>query len=109
MQLPLALAQINTKLGDTNANLEKHLRLAEQAAQNGAELVIFPELSLTGYVLQDLAAAVALTPSPGNSIFAALREASRRIDILAGFVEEDPRHRYFISAAYLSGGEIVHI
>lgn len=109
MQLPLALAQINTKLGDINANLEKHLRLAEQAAHNGAELIIFPELSLTGYVLQDLAAAVALTPSPGNPIFAALREASRLVDILAGFVEEDFRHRYFISAAYLSGGEIVHI
>lgn len=109
MLLPLALAQINTKLGDVNANLEKHLHLSAQAAQNGAELIIFPELSLTGYVLQDLAASAALTPGPHNPIFSALCEASRSIDIIAGFVEEDPRHRYFISAAYLSGGHIHHI
>lgn len=109
MQLTLALAQINTKLGDIDANLDKHLRLAAQSAQSGADLIIFPELSLTGYVLQDLTAAVALTPSPNNPTFAALCETSRSIDILAGFVEEDSRHRYFISAAYLSGGAIVHI
>lgn len=107
MQLPLALAQINTTLGDVNANLQKHLSLASQAAQNGAQLIIFPELSLTGYMLQDLAAPVALTPD--NPIFSALCESSRSIDIIAGFVETDPRHRYYISAAYLSGGAIVHI
>ncbi len=109
MQLPLALAQINTKLGDVNANLQKHLQLATQAAQQGAELIIFPELSLTGYVLQDLAAPVALTPTPDNPTLAALAEASRSIDMIVGFVEEDPRHRFYIAAAYLSGGEIVHI
>ena len=58
-KLTLALAQINTKLGDVNANLEKHLTLLRQARIQGADLLIFPELSLTGYVLQDIAASVA--------------------------------------------------
>ena len=54
MKLKIALAQINTRLGDVQANLEKHLALADQARKAGADLLVFPELSLTGYVLQDL-------------------------------------------------------
>ena len=63
MKLNLALAQINTCLGNVQSNLEKHLSLIEEAHGSGAELVIFPELSLTGYVLQDLASAVAHHPT----------------------------------------------
>ena len=59
MKLSLALAQINTRLGDVPANLDKHLKLLEEAHSQGADLVIFPELSLTGYVLQDLTPSVA--------------------------------------------------
>jgi predicted amidohydrolase len=36
-------------------------------------------------------------------------EASQKIDIVVGFVDEDLRHRFFIAAAYLSGGQVVHI
>jgi len=63
MKLTLALAQINTRLGNVPANLEKTSRLAEEARASGADLVLFPELSLTGYVLQDLAPAVSHKPS----------------------------------------------
>jgi predicted amidohydrolase len=105
----LALAQINTKLGDVNANLEKHLTLAKEAAQSGADLLIFPELSLTGYVLQDIAADVARPASAADPVFKPLLDASRSLDLLVGFVEVDTRYRFYISAAYLSGGEIVHI
>jgi NAD+ synthase (glutamine-hydrolysing) len=105
----LALAQINTKLGDVNANLEKHLTLAKEAAQSGADLLIFPELSLTGYVLQDIAADVARPAEEADPVFKPLLDASRSLDLLVGFVEVDTRYRFYISAAYLSGGEIVHI
>lgn len=105
----LALAQINTKLGDVNANLENHLTLAKEAAQSGADLLIFPELSLTGYVLQDIAADVARPASAADPVFKPLLDASRSLDLLVGFVEVDTRYRFYISAAYLSGGEIVHV
>jgi NAD+ synthase (glutamine-hydrolysing) len=105
----LALAQINTKLGDVTANLEKHLALAQEAAQSGADLLIFPELSLTGYVLQDIAADVARPASESDSVFKPLLEASHALDLLVGFVESDSRYRFYISAAYLSAGEIVHV
>lgn len=108
-KLSLALAQINTVLGNVDANLEKHLALAHEAWKQGAELVIFPELSLTGYVLQDIAATVAHRPSPDDPVFKKLLKASNNIDMIIGFVEEDERYRYYISAAYLSEGKISHI
>ncbi len=107
--LTLALAQINTRLGDVAANLEKHLALAQEARQQGADLIVFPELSLTGYVLQDLTSAVAHRPTPDDPIFAPLLEASRGIDLVVGFVDEDRRHRFFIAAAYLSQGQVAHV
>jgi predicted amidohydrolase len=109
MKLPLALAQINTKLGDLPANLEMHLALIESAEKSGAELVLFPELSLTGYALQDIAPTVACRPNPGDPVFSRLLAASQKLDLVVGFVEEDSRYRYYISAAYLSRGEILHV
>ena len=84
MQMKLALAQINTVLGDVEANLDKHMTLIRDARSQGADLLIFPELSLTGYVLQDLASAVAHRPTPDDPIFAPLLHMSKAEIILAG-------------------------
>jgi predicted amidohydrolase len=107
MKLNLALAQINTKLGVLTDNLEKHLDFAQQA--QGADLIVFPELSLTGYVLQDLVPTMVLKPSMQDPVFGQLLKASKKIDMIVGFVEEDARHRFFNSSAYLSKGEVLHI
>ncbi len=109
MKLNLGLVQMDTVLGRTDLNLEKHLAYIQQAHAAGADLVLFPELSLTGYVLQDLVPAVALRPTSDNPIFRALLEASQKIDVQVGFVEEDVRNRFFISAAYLSQGQVLHV
>jgi predicted amidohydrolase len=109
MKLTLALAQINTRLGDVSANLEKHLSLADEARRQGADLLVFPELSLTGYVLQDLASAVAHRPTRDDPIFRRLLQASQDLDLVVGFVDEDTRHRFYIAAAYLSRGEVLHV
>ena len=109
MKLHISLAQINTRLGDVPSNLDKHLELTQQALSEGAELIIFPELSLTGYCLQDLAHTVAHQPSADDPVFSRLLEASQKIDMLVGFVDEDVRHRFFIASAYLSGGKVLHV
>jgi NAD+ synthase (glutamine-hydrolysing) len=109
MKLNIALAQINTRLGGLQANLEKHLVYVKEAQSSGADLIVFPELSLTGYALQDLATTVALSASPSDPIFNPLLQASMEVDMVVGFVEEDRRHRFFIAAAYLSRGEVVHV
>jgi len=107
--LKLALAQINTKLGDVDANLEKHLDLIGRARSQDAGLILFPELSLTGYTLQDLTPSVAHAPTKDDPIFRPLLEASQEIDIVVGFVNEDDRHRFYIADAYLSQGKVLHV
>jgi NAD+ synthase (glutamine-hydrolysing) len=109
MKLNLALAQINTRLGNVEANLAKHLEIITEAQVRGADLLVFPELSLTGYVLQDLATAVSHRPTPDDPIFRQLLQASQHIDLVVGFVDEDQRHRFYIAAAYLSQGQVVHV
>ncbi len=109
MQLKLALAQIATKLGNVEANLEKHLDYIKQAKAQKADLIVFPELSLTGYMLQDLVSTVAHRPLDDDPIFKPLLKASQDLDIVAGFVDEDVRHRFYISSAYLSGGKVLHV
>lgn len=107
--MKLALAQISTTLGDLQANLEKHLDWIDRAKDAGADLILFPELSLTGYALQDITPRVACRPHPDDPSFRPLLERSKDIDLVIGFVEEDLRHRFFIAAAYLSGGAVVHL
>ena len=109
MKVNIALAQIDTHLGDVNANLEKHLELIHQAESSGADLIVFPELSLTGYCLQDLVPSVAHEASFDDPVFKPLLEASRKMDVVVGFVDADDRHRFFIASAYLSGGKLVHV
>ncbi|MEM5774092.1 MAG: nitrilase-related carbon-nitrogen hydrolase [Anaerolineaceae bacterium] len=104
----MALAQINTVLGNVPANLEKHRAMIDSARGQGADLIIFPELSLTGYFLQDLTLPAAMTPRT-HPVFDRLKQASREIDLMVGFVEVDSRSRFYIAAAYLSQGSILHI
>jgi NAD+ synthase (glutamine-hydrolysing) len=75
MKLTIGLAQISPRLGDVQANLDKHLQFIEQAAAQGVELIVFPELSLTGYMLQDLVHEVARTPAPDDPLLAPLMQS----------------------------------
>jgi len=109
MKLTIGLAQISPRLGDVKANLDKHLVYVEQAAAQGIDLLVFPELSLTGYMLQDLVHEVARTPAPDDPLFAPLLEASHRLDLVVGLAERDVRGRLFTSGVYLSQGRVVHV
>lgn len=109
MKLTLGLAQIDTKLGKVPDNLEKHFMYIETAKSQRANLIVFPELSLTGYVLQDLASTVAMRASHDCETFASILKASKGIDIIFSFVEEDQRNRFYISSAYVSNGSVLHI
>ncbi len=109
MKLTIGLAQISPRLGDVKANLAKHLAFVEQATTQGVDLLVFPELSLTGYMLQDLVHEVARAPVPDDPLLAPLLEASHRLDLVVGLAERDVRGRLFTSGVYLSQGHIVHV
>lgn len=105
--LRIALVQMAPRLGLLEENLERHRTLVREAREGGAELVVFPELSLTGYLLQDLNAEVAMRRDDPR--FAALAEEAAKASVVLGFVEESDDHRLFISAALLEGGAVRHI
>ena len=53
-KMRIALAQISCKRGNKKENIQKMIKYVERAKENNADLIIFPELSITGYVLRDL-------------------------------------------------------
>lgn len=104
----ICLAQISPHLGNVSKNFDIHFNCIEKAKKNKAEMIVFPELSLTGYTLRDLLPEVALHPAK-SPVFKKLRVASRSLDIVLGFVEEKEKGIYFNSAAYLSRGKILRL
>jgi predicted amidohydrolase len=103
----VALAQIAPKLGDLDFNFEIHGDATRLARREKADVVVFPELSLTGYVLRDQVPDVALTRKA--SLFKKLLRASLQLDIVLGFAEEAPGHRFYNATAYLSKGKVLHV
>ena len=106
-RLSVALAQIDPALGDRGRNLERHREWVKRAAGAGARLLVFPELSLTGYFLKDLVPESAIQlDSKEMRDLAAL---STELDVVVGTVIESPDHRYFNASLYFSQGELVHV
>jgi predicted amidohydrolase len=105
--LRIALAQIAPRLGLLDANLARHHELIEEARGRGAGLVVFPELGLTGYQLQDLAAEVAIRLDDPR--LAGLAAATADLSAVVSFVEESADHRLFIAAALMEDGRIRHV
>lgn len=61
-----ALAQIDTCVGDLDSNAGKIMRYVRRAAQQGAQVVVFPEMTLTGYPIEDLALRATFRKSAWN-------------------------------------------
>jgi len=107
MAFRVRLAQISPVLGDVKANLERHLQVIEEASGAGIDLVVFPEMSLCGYHVRDLAAEVALVR--GSPELGALAAASGEISAVVGFVEELPAYELCVAAGYFEGGSLLHV
>ena len=101
----IALGQLNLTVGDLAGNVEKMAAAAARATEAHAELVCFPELSITGYPPEDLV----LRPEFVRDNLAALDElAAKTVDacpVIAGFVDRSERGLHNASA-YLAGGEV---
>jgi predicted amidohydrolase len=108
--MKIALAQIAPRLGDVGRNLELHLELMDKARRMKADLIVFPELSLTGYTLKDLAGDVALDPET-DLRFKKILARSRGLSVVLGFMEERAGEKglFYNSAAFISGGKLLHV
>ena len=101
----LALAQINPTVGDLAGNRRRIEEAAVRAAGQGAELVVFPELALTGYPPMDLLQREGFVRDQLREV-EALREISRRVALAVGVVLPVPRSgpRHLANAVMLLAG-----
>lgn len=102
-RLRLRVEQIAPTLGDPAANLRKIREAADDAASEGAHLLVTPELSLTGYDLRDLVHEVAI---PLDS--AGLRELGCEPDLVVGLVERGDDFVPYNTAVHLRGRGVLH-
>jgi predicted amidohydrolase len=103
----VALAQIDSILGDTEENLRKAKEVVAQAKDRGADLTVFPELSLSGYALGELGDDVAIEAQSEPII--SLAETAGEMGVVVGFCEEGRGFQTYNSAAYLEGGVLRHL
>ena len=103
----LAVAQTVARRGDIEGNIETHVRFAEAASRHGARLVVFPELSLTGYE-PDFAATHTLTPEDPR--LEPLRGIAEKNDItiVAGAPYRSPKGIHIAAFAIQHGGAHVY-
>lgn len=102
-KLRVGIAQMHSYLGNVDKNLEKHIVYMELARKEGVDLLVFPELSLTGYLLRDLAYEIS------EDAEEALNEIVGRSEpmcIVPGLVREPRTGVYENSVAYVCGGEV---
>jgi NAD+ synthase (glutamine-hydrolysing) len=103
----VTLCQLRPVLGDVARNLARHRELVEAAVAEGADLVVFPELSLTGYYLRDLVPEVGLRRDGPE--MDELRALSCQAALVVGLVEESENFDCFCVAAYFEAGRLRHV
>jgi predicted amidohydrolase len=115
-EFTVAVAQIRPRLGDVETNLALYEERARVARGLGTDVLVFPELSLTGYFLKDMVSTVALRlDSPEVKRLAALSRKGGKAGtsgpsgLIAGLVEETDDYHFYNSAVYFENGAIVHV
>src|ERR1700721_524411 len=119
-QLRIALAQVNATVGDLDGNAARVLAWTGRAAAQGARVVVFPEMALTGYPVEDLA----LRASFVGASIATLRDVAERLNVeglggvavVVGYLDRRaglaprtglPAGAPLDAAAVLHGGQVV--
>jgi predicted amidohydrolase len=103
--LRVAAAQIETSLGDVAANLCKHKDWIDSARVEAVDVLLFPELSLTGYSLRERAPDVSLVS--GSDPVAEMIEAAGNMSVTFGFVERGEDGRLYNAAMTVGDGRIL--
>jgi predicted amidohydrolase len=105
--IKVALAQIAPVLGDRHRNIDLHLQQIAEARRRGADLIVFPELSLTGYFLRDIVPEVAVHRDAPE--LQQLVDAASPAGLVFGFAEESPEHLFYNAALFAEEGRILHV
>ena len=103
--MKIAAAQISSVLGNLEKNIEHHLKYCDEAIKNKTDMIVFPELSLTGYSLKDINFTIAVNIAK-TKLLDKLKEKSKKISIICGLAEEDENFAIYNSGILISDGEI---
>ncbi len=102
----IAVVQFNPTVGDMDGNAKRIIELSRQAAEAGAQIAIFPELAISGYLPQDL-----LFDKPfleaNDRALRKIIEATRQITVITGHVHRDPAKGIYNTAAVCQNGELL--
>jgi predicted amidohydrolase len=111
ISMRIALAQLNPTVGDLAGNVDRMVRASCEAAARGAEAVVFPELSLTGYPPRDLVEKPSFIERSESELDRLAREtAGLGLSVICGYVghsESETGKRAMNRAALIESGEIV--
>ena len=105
--LSVAVAQIRCDLGDARANAARHAERIREARDAGADVLLFPELSLTGYRLG--ADILDVARSRDDPLIAELAAIAPDMTVALGLVEEGPAAQLYNSSLVLRGGRLLHL
>jgi predicted amidohydrolase len=104
----ITLAQVDSALGDIDANVEHAGRVITQACQEGSELVVFPELHLSGYSVGEVDSDIALRPNDHRLEWLAKQAGNAGVVLAFPEAGSGGMHTYN-SAAYFRAGRLVHV
>ena len=105
-KIRVALAQINPTVGDLSGNVKKIISYIRRAKRAGADIVVFPELAVTGYPPEDLLLKPHFIDENIESLDMII-EASKDITAIVGYV--DRNDGIYNSAALISNGRLVDV
>jgi len=107
VKITVGLAQCDAVLGDVAANAQRHREWIARARDAGVDLLVFPELSLTGYLLQDMVPEV--SRKADDPLLTGLSRDAADLALCVGGIEESAGHGQYIASFYLEGGRVTHI
>lgn len=108
MKHTIAIAQIDVEIGNVQHNLRTYKKFIETAAERGAQLVIFPELSLTGYNLSKEQLNGALQQEISSALYEiAVISKMLHIDIIVSYPTIKNDHERYITSSYYAEGSVI--
>ncbi|WP_371038002.1 MULTISPECIES: nitrilase-related carbon-nitrogen hydrolase [unclassified Rhodosalinus] len=105
--LTIAAAQCASHIGDLEANFAEHRRWVEEARAAGAELLVFPELSLVGHYGAERL--LDITMKRDDPRLLELSRAAGDMIVVAGFIEEGPAAQFYNAAGVYRGGRCIYL
>ncbi|SDE83747.1 nitrilase-related carbon-nitrogen hydrolase [Limimaricola pyoseonensis] len=106
-KLKVGAAQFASEIGDVDANIDRHLDWIARGRAAGLDLLVMPELSLTGHYGPEKLLTAAMKRSDPRLL--QLAEAAGEMAVTVGFIEEGAAAQFYNTAAMLRGGRLVHM